>query len=82
MFEKFNEEYQIVKVYKNTLLCVNKKSRQEVLIHHSNYNSLEQAVDYREVQTLLPDNKTGEQKPVILVEVLVWKSINKTFIFK
>lgn len=82
MFERFNAEYQIVKVYKNTLLCVNKKSRQEVLIHHSNYNSLEQAVDYREVRTLLPDNKTGEHKPVIIIEVLVWKGINKTFIVK
>jgi hypothetical protein len=82
MFERFNEEYQIVKVYKNTLLCVNKKSRQEVLIHHSNYNSLEQAVDYREVKTMLPDNKTGELKSVIIVEVLVWKGINKTFVIK
>jgi hypothetical protein len=61
---------------------LNKKSRQEVLIHHSNYNSLEQAVDYREVKTLLPDNKTGEIKSVIIVEVLVWKGINKTFVFK
>lgn len=80
MFERFNEEYQIVKVYKNTLLCLNKKSRQEVLIHHSNYNSLGEAIDYREVKTMLPDNKTGELKPVILIEVLIWKSINKTFV--
>lgn len=80
MFEKFNEEYQIVKVYRNTLLCVNRKTRQEVLIHHSNYNSLGEAIDYREVKTLLPDNKTGEHKPVILIEVLIWKSINKTFV--
>lgn len=82
MFEKFNSEYQIVKVHKNTLLCLNRKTRQEVLIHHSNYNSLEQAVDYREVQTLFPDNKTGELKPVTCIEVLVWKGINKTFVIK
>lgn len=80
MLERFNLEYQIVKVYRNTLLCVNKKTRKEVMIHHSNYNSLDKAVDYREVQTTFPDRKTGESKVVTVVEVLVWKGINKTFI--
>lgn len=80
MLERFNLDYQIVKVYRNTLLCVNKKTRKEVLIHHSNYNSLDQAVDYREMQTTILDKKTGESKPVTVIEVLVWKGINKTFI--
>lgn len=80
MLERFNLEYQIVKVYRNTLLCVNKKTRKEVMIHHSNYNSLDQAVDYRETQTTFLDKKTGESKLVPVIEVLVWKGINKTFI--
>lgn len=82
MLERFNLEYQIKKVNKNTLVCVNKKTGKEVLIHHSNYNSLEQAVDYREVQTSLPDKKLGGTVNTTIVEVLVWKGINKTFIFK
>lgn len=63
---KFNAEFSISKMSRNSLVCLDKDYR-EVYIHRNVYNQLEVATDYRIVEK----PELGHQ---LWIEVLVWKS--------
>lgn len=72
MKAKFLSEYNIVNMNNKSLTVENKRTHQMCFIHRNAFNSLDNAVDYREI-TKLAIFKNVE-KEVVWIEVLIWKS--------
>lgn len=64
MKEKFMQEYELIRMSKNSLVFRNKSTNEEVFIHRKIFNSLDIAVDYRQV--------TPEGIHNIWIETLLW----------
>ena len=58
------QEYELIRMNKNSLVFCNKFTNEEVFIHRKVFNSLNFAVDYRQV--------TLEDIPNIWIETLLW----------
>lgn len=64
MKEKFMQNYELIRMSKNSLVFRNKSTNEPVFIHRNVFNNLYTAVDYRQV--------TLEDKPNIWIEILTW----------
>lgn len=64
MKEKFMQNYELIRMSKNSLVFRNKSTNEPVFIHRNVFNNLDTAVDYRQV--------TLEDKPNIWIEILTW----------
>lgn len=64
MKEKFMQNYELIRMSKNSLVFRNKSTNEPVFIHRNVFNNLDTAVDYRQV--------TFEDKPNIWIEILTW----------
>lgn len=66
MKERFMQEFNILRMYKSSLLLENKKTGECVYIHRNAFNKLDKSVDYRIVKRELVNNTTW-------LEVLCWE---------
>ena len=64
MKEKFMQNYELIRMSKNSLVFRNKSTNESVFIHRNVFNNLDTAVDYRQV--------TLEDKANIWIEILTW----------
>jgi hypothetical protein len=70
MKNKFNDQFEIIKMTNASLVLVDKKTGEHVFIHRNAFNQLEVAEDYRVVKKETPRGDKNRW-----VEVLVWKSL-------
>ena len=70
--DRFNDQFNIVKMANKSLQLMDKKTYETVYIHRNAFNALsaahEEVVDYRVVR------KTFNNMSTLWVEILVWKS--------
>lgn len=69
MKEKFLSEYTLIDMKRNSLRVRNNKSGKDCYIHRNAFNSLNDAVDYREVTDLTMTCAST------WIEVLAWKRL-------
>ena len=73
MKEKFLSEYIIVNMNNKSLTVENKKTHKMCFIHRNAFNSLDNAVDFREVTKMFIAK--GNEAETTWIEVLTWKTM-------
>lgn len=69
MKQKFNSEYDIIRMTNASLVVRNKQTGEEVFIHRNAFNQLDIAKDYRVV-----DKQSPRGINTRWIEVLIWRS--------
>ena len=70
MKKRFNDQFEILRMTKASLVVADKKTGENAFIHRNAFNQLEVAVDFRVVTKESPRGEIHKW-----VEVLVWKSL-------
>lgn len=73
MKEKFLSEYIIVNMNNKSLTVENRKTHKKCFIHRNAFNSLDVAVDFRELDKVFIVN--GNETESTWIEVLTWKTM-------
>lgn len=69
MKQRFNSEYDIIRMTNASLVVRNKQTGEDVFIHRNAFNQLDIAKDYRVV-----DKQSPRGRNTRWIEVLVWVS--------